>query len=103
MIGDQIVLKKRRGQMIVSTRPRFGKDREWTEEQRAQHDRFREAIAYAKSAKELEAYQKKAKGTPKTPFNVATADFLHPPEIKGIDLSRYTGKTGETIRVHPVK
>jgi hypothetical protein len=29
---------------------------------------------------------------------VATADFMHPPEILQVDVSGYTGKRGETIR-----
>ena len=35
-------------------------------------------------------------------YNVALADFLHPPEIQSIDVSSYQGKAGEIIVITAV-
>jgi hypothetical protein len=32
-------------------------------------------------------------------FDLAKADFMRPPSVEDLDLSDYTGKSGETIRV----
>jgi hypothetical protein len=43
-------------------------------------------------------YQEKAKGM-QNAYNVAVADFLHAPSIDEIDLTKYKGKVGDSIRV----
>ena len=43
-------------------------------------------------------YEAKAQGM-KTGYNVAVEDFLHASQIDEINLTGYTGKTGDTIRV----
>ena len=99
-LGDQLVIQEGRGgQTIVRTKPKpSGKAQ--TEAQAAHQERFREGAAYAKQAIKTEAlYAEKAAGTVQTAYNVALADFLHPPEIVDVDLSAYSGKTGETIRI----
>jgi hypothetical protein len=60
---------------------------------------FKEAVAYARKMHDLEAYHDTAEKVHDTPFHVATADFLHPPEITEIDLSAYNGRPGDVIRV----
>jgi len=99
-LGDQLVIQEARGgRTIVRTKPRPS-DKPPSEAQTAQRDQFREAVTYAKQAAKSEpAYAAKAEGTAQTAFNVALADFLHPPEIVELDVSGYTGKVGETIRV----
>ena len=99
-LGDQLVIQEGRGgQTVVRTKPRSSNKPE-TEAQQAQRERFREAAAYGKEAAKNEpVYAEKADGTAQTAFNVALADFLHPPEIVELDVSGYTGKAGETIRV----
>jgi hypothetical protein len=83
----------------VSNKPEFDENRVFTPAQQAQQERFREAAAYAKDAKDLAVYAVKAEGTPMHPYNVAMADWLHPPEIKEIDLSDWTGQAGQYIRI----
>ena len=34
-----------------------------------------------------------------SPSNIAMADWFHPPEIKEIDLSAWTGQAGQSIRI----
>lgn len=44
-------------------------------------------------------YAEPAKARRQSSFNVAVADFLHPPEIQDIYVSSYKGATGETIAI----
>jgi hypothetical protein len=98
--GDQMVIKiDKAGRTIVSNKPEFDENRVFTPAQQAQQERFREASVYAKDSKDLEVYADKAAGTPKHPYNVALADWMHPPEIKEIDLSEWTGQVGQCIRI----
>lgn len=61
---------------------------------------FKDAVAYARKMQGLDTYRDNADRTRDTPFHVATADFLHPPEITEIDLSAYSGHPGDVIRIH---
>ena len=100
LFGDQIVIRiDKAGRTIVSTKPEFDEDRVFTPAQRAQQERFRAARAYARGAKNLEVYQAKAQGTPQTPSNIAMTDWFHPPEIREIDLSAWTGESGQLIGI----
>ena len=100
MLAEQLVFKQdKAGRTIVSIRPRFDEDREFTASQLAQQERFQEATAYAKDAILTETvYTEKAEGTAKNAYNVAVADWFHPPEVDEIDLTGYTGEVGEVIR-----
>src|SRR3972149_2071017 len=70
-----------------------------TEKQQAVRDRFREAKDYAKEASKTEpAYAEKAEGTPLSAYNVAIADWFHPPEVEEVDLGAYTGQPGQALR-----
>lgn len=60
---------------------------------------FKDAVAYARRVHQQAVYQNGAERLHNTPFHVATADFLHPPEIKEIDLSAYHGRPGDLIRI----
>ncbi len=99
-LGDQLVIRiGKGGQTIISTKPKFSDNRQFTEAQQAHKQRFGEAVGYAKDAATKEPlYAEKAEGTSMNAFNVATADFMHPPEIRDVDISGYSGKPGETIR-----
>lgn len=99
-LGDQLVIKTGKGgQTIISTTPKFSQNRTFTDAQQAQMAKFREGSAYAKDAAKSEPiYADKATGTAQNAYNVALADFMHPPEILEVDLSGYTGKSGDTIR-----
>ncbi len=98
--GDQMVIKiDKAGRTIVSNKPEFDENRVFTPAQQTQQERFREAITYARDAKDLQVYAEKAEGTPMTPANVAVADWFHAPEIKEINLSAWTGEAGQPIRI----
>ena len=100
-LGEQLVIKRdRAGHTIVSLKPTFREDREFSEMQKAQQGAFKEAVVYAKTAaKTVPIYAEKAEGTNRAAYNIAIADWLHPPEIGEIDLSGWTGQAGEPIRI----
>jgi hypothetical protein len=100
MLGDQLVFKMdKAGRTIISYRPTYDENRTFSPAQQAQQEAFREAVAYGKSAKGNPVYAEKAQGTPLSPFNVATADYLHEPQILDVDISEWHGEAGQLIRV----
>ncbi|MBN1311320.1 MAG: hypothetical protein JXB30_07860 [Anaerolineae bacterium] len=100
MLGDQIVVKRdKAGRTIISIKPTFPDDREFSEEQLSQQEAFREAVMYAKMVKSEAVYTEKAEDTPRSGYNVAIADWFHAPEIEAIDLSGWAGQAGGSIRI----
>ena len=97
-LGNQIVFRSGKGgQTIVAVKPASG--REFNAEQQAHHEAFRNAIAYAKSAKDEAVYMVKAQGTTMNPFNAAVADWFRQPQVLEIDTRAWTGGNGEVIRI----
>jgi hypothetical protein len=101
-VGD-LVFKRFAGQEIVGKMP----DRTGivsSADQLAQQDKFRLAALYGKAVladpQSKQVYEDAAarKGIPV--FALTVGDFLNAPAIDEIDLSAYTGKTGDVIRVH---
>lgn len=100
MLGNQLVFKRdKAGRTILSVKPTFGENRVFSAAQRAQQEAFREAQLYAKTAKSDPVYARKAAGTARSAYNVAIADWFHPPEILEIDRSGWQGGAGQKIRV----
>lgn len=101
LIADYWIIKHdRSGRIILARRPTFAKDRQFSEAQKAQQRRFREAAQYASSAMNKEPiYREIAAGTTRTAYNIALSDWFHGPEIEMIDLSEWTGRPGESIRI----
>ena len=98
-----MVFKRWEGQELVAKMP----DRTGivaTANQVAQQDKFRLAALYGKAVladpQTKQVYEDAAarKGIPA--FALTVADFLNAPAIDEIDLSVYTGKTGDKIAVH---
>ncbi len=85
-LGDQIMFRRLRdGRTIVCQAPDFSR-RVLSTEQKAHHSRFKEGAAYAKSAAKTQPiYAELAAGTMKTAYNVALADFFHPPVIHSLE------------------
>lgn len=99
-LGDKLVLRRgRRGQTIVSKKPAFAPDREFTPAQRTHQAAFREAAAYAKSVKDEELYLTKAKQTGQTSYNLAVADWFHKPQVTELDVSGWNGQSGQLIHI----
>jgi hypothetical protein len=97
-LGDQLVIQGGKGGQTIIRTKAAARDREPTEAQQEARERFQEATAYGKGAKDDPAYAPKAAGTPKTTYNVAVADWYHPPEVDEIDLDGWTGEVGEVLR-----
>ncbi len=57
---------------------------------------------YAKGAQGVAEYHDAAQARGVSAFNVATADFLHPPEVQKVDVSGYHGAIDETIHITAV-
>ena len=99
-LGNQIVFRQGKGgQTIVSVKPASSTERDFNPNQLAQQQAFRNAIAYAKSAKDEVTYLTKAQGTTMSAFNAAVADWFKEPEVLEIDASAWTGTAGQIIRV----
>ncbi len=94
-----MIRKDKAGRTIISNMTTFYEKRQFSEVQLAQQEAFREASAYAQTAKDQEVDVAKADGTPMHPRNVAMADWLHEPQIKDIDLSGWSGLAGQMIRI----
>ena len=100
-VGDLLVFRSWNGKTIVASKPaeRTG---EPSEAQKQNQKRFQEAILYAKAAiadPDTKAAYKAAAAEGQTPYNVAVADFMHAPDIDEVNVSKYTGKVGDTITV----
>ena len=99
MLGKQVVVRRmKNGSYVLAAKPNHH-SQEVTEAQKEQREKFRQAILYAKGAQAMAEYQDAAETRGVSAFNVATADFLHPPEIQKIDVSGYHGAIDETIHI----
>ena len=102
MLGKQLVVRRtKNGQYIVSAAPNQPKQ-ELTDAQKEHREKFRQAVLFAKGAQKSPEYQEAADARGVSAYNVAVADFLHPPEIQKIDLSLYQGKSDEKITITAV-
>lgn len=103
MLGKQLVVRAQKGgSFVVAAAPRRGANVPISDAVKQQRERFRQALLYAKGAKAREEYKEAAKARGLSPANVAVADFMHPPEIRAIDLSRYHGAPEQTIGITAV-
>jgi len=97
-LGNQIVFRSGKGgRTIVAVKPTFTES--FNPTQLAHQEAFRQAIAYAKSARDEAIYITKSQGTTMNAFNAAVADWFNKPEVLEIDFSGWTGAVGQTIRV----
>jgi hypothetical protein len=99
-IGDQFVIKTTRsGKTIIANMPTFDEDRVFSEAQMSHQSAFREASAYARSAKTQPVYVERANVTNSIPYNVAISDWFGKPQVLEIDIKGWTGEAGQPIRV----
>lgn len=99
-VGD-LVLRELRGQTIVSRKPAL--NGELSAAQIAHRDRFKRAVAYAKSVLADPAvrpvYEAVAFAKNTQVFALIIADFLNLPKIVSVDSSQYNGQAGGVIKV----
>jgi hypothetical protein len=103
--GGQVVFRHLRdGRTILCSVPDFSR-RVLSKGQKAHHTKFKEGAAYAKSAARTEpVYAQLAAGTMKTAYNVALADFFHPPVIHSVERvdSALRIRVSDDVRVKSV-
>ena len=64
----------------------------------SQHRQLYEALLYSRTAPAIPYSEVKESGSGFI-TQALSADIIHPPEIHKIDISRYTGRVGDTIRI----
>lgn len=101
-VGDLVIANHKPGIKVVRKKP--VRTAPPTENELANQSKMRDAIAWAKAMwanhPDLkEKYSSAGRPQHRRGFDLAKADFLRPPRVEDIDLSVYTGKSGETIRV----
>lgn len=100
-VGDLIVFRNRNGKTYVASKPKE-RTGEPSVAQKEHHKFFQQAVIYAKSAltnPDTKQAYKDAADQGESAYNVAVADFMNAPDIEKIDLSKYTGKVGDTITI----
>jgi len=99
--GNQFVLRNRNGKSIMAAMP-MRKNDSMTPAQAEARRRFANASQYAKNIlldPDMQvAYAAKATGG-MSAYNVAMTDYLKAPWVEEIDVTAYTGNSGEKIRV----
>src|SRR5688500_15515920 len=100
LLDDQIVFRNDdSGCTILDMRPSVYGERVCNAAQLAHQEAFRQAIVFAKTAKNNPVYVAKAEGTVKSAYNVAVEDWFGQPVVLDIDISGWTGQIGQTINV----
>jgi hypothetical protein len=102
-IGGTLVFRQVGGKTIVAAAPRET-DKAPSARQLAQQERFQMAALYAKAqiqdvASKAEYEAARPTDSTASAYAIAVADFMQAPDIHVVDLSEYTGKKGETIRI----
>lgn len=95
-LGDRIVICRR---SVSTATP--------TDAQLAVRERFRLAADYGRAAKQdpqlLPIYEAVAKAKGTSVLIAMMTDYLNPPDVNSVDLSSYTGRVGDVIRIRASK
>lgn len=98
-----IVVRQVGNETIVSAAESKGARAPRSARQQAHLTRFHQAQRYAAAQLRDEAaralYATGVGGRLQSPYHVAIADFMHAPQITGIDTAAYQGRPGDLIRV----
>lgn len=87
-IGNLVFRQMPDGSTRVSVKPDFSQ-RVFSQEQKDQQKRFKQAVAYAReAAKTQPIYAELADGTTKNAYNIALSDWFHPPVIQRIERKK---------------
>ena len=101
MLGNVIVYREVRGNVIMANRPK--RSGVLTEHQEAAKSKFLRAVQYAKKqlADPVTRAEYEAGITERkfSAFTVALTDFLTPPKVSMIDVSRYNGGIGDVLAI----
>jgi hypothetical protein len=99
-IGDQFVVHTTRfGKTLIANNAGFDDHRQIVERQKTHADAFRAATTYARFAEAQPVYIEMAMGTGSTAYHIALSDWFGTPRVLEINVDRWTGQIGQTIRV----
>lgn len=105
MLGETVSVRKVRGQVVVTNRPRrrAGKP---SEKQASVQEKFLEASQYANrqiaQAESNALYAAGITGKKRSAYLVAMSDYLSAPKVSSIDILDYRGAIGDTIVVKAI-
>jgi hypothetical protein len=100
MIGEQLVVKERKGVPYVCAPPTRDENRKPTKNQAADQNSFGKAVAYAQSAiknPDIKRDYKAVATGGQSAFNVAIKDARYPPQVTAITSRGYSGNSGDII------
>jgi hypothetical protein len=98
--GRQFVVHKTEsGKSILAAKPVFDDNLTYTETGTMHQAAVRDAATYASFAETQEIYLHTAVETGTTAYALAVADWFGAPKVLEINVDRWTGNAGETIRV----
>jgi hypothetical protein len=104
MLGDVIVFRESRGQMVMSNRPK--KPALPSDHQLLMKGKFLEATAYAKgqmlNEQSKAEYQTAVNDKMNSAYSVALTDFLKGPKILSVNVADYTGVIGTKIHIRAI-
>lgn len=87
------------GKTIVTSKPLFDENPIYSEKLKMHQAAIRDAAIYASFAEHEDVYIRLAQETGSTAYALAVADWYAAPRVLEIDVDRWTGYAGETIRV----
>jgi hypothetical protein len=100
ILGDRSVYcKTRSGKTILAGKALFDDNWKYMEIQKSHPAAIREAITYADFAKTQEAYLNRELATGVSAYYTAIIDWFSAPKVLEMNVDRWTGKPGQTIRV----
>jgi hypothetical protein len=87
------------GKTILTHEPMFDDHRGYIESLKVHQAAILEATTYAHFAKTQDAYLQKELETGMTAYYLAVSDWFGAPKVLEINVDRWTGEAGQTIRV----
>jgi hypothetical protein len=87
------------GKTLITHKPMFSDSQDYIESMKAGQAAILEASTYANFAKTQDVYLDKEIETGITAYNMAIADWFVEPKVLEINVDRWTGQSGQSIRV----
>lgn len=96
---QRVTYKTYSGKTIITNQPLFSNNQDYLESMKVDQAAMLEATTYANFAKTQNVYIEKELETGMTAYNLAIADWYVSPKVLEINVDRWTGKIGQSIRV----
>jgi hypothetical protein len=105
LLGKKIIVRRNGNNFYLAFTSTEKKERVPTAAQQKQKNKFSEAASYAREAlkdPELEKVYRAKATLGRSAFICAFTDFLKPPEVKTIDIGKYSGIPGSIIAIKAI-